>query len=101
VPVLEQKASDWRSSFLIEYFTDTVFPRIRNMGYVAVRTGRHKLIQYRELQDMDELYDLESDPFEQTNIIARPDAGDVLQQMQAELDRHLEQTRFPGRDRSR
>ena len=95
VPVLQQKASDWRSSFLIEYFTDTVFPRIRNMGYVAVRTGRHKLIQYRELQGMDELYDLESDPFEQTNIIAKPEARDVLQQMRSELERQLEQTRFP------
>ena len=101
VPVLEQKAADWRSSFLIEYFTDTVFPRIRNMGYVAVRTGRHKLIQYRELQGMDELYDLDSDPFEQTNIIARPDARDVLQHMRSELERHLEQTRFPNRDRAR
>ena len=36
VPVLKQEAREWRSSFLVEYFTDTVFPRIRNMGYVAV-----------------------------------------------------------------
>ena len=38
VPVLKKEAREWRTSFLIEYFTDTVFPRIRNMGYVAVRT---------------------------------------------------------------
>jgi N-acetylglucosamine-6-sulfatase len=96
VPVLKQQARDWRSSFLIEYFTDTVFPRIRNMGYVAVRTARHKYIRYSELQGMDELYDLETDPYEQTNIIDRPDAREVRQQMQAELLRLLEHTGAPA-----
>ena len=43
---------------------------------------------------MDELYDLEIDPFEETNIIGRPDARETLQQMQSELQRLLEQTRF-------
>ena len=94
-PVLKQQAPDWRSSFLVEYFSDTVFPRIRNMGYVAVRNARYKYIQYRELKGMDELYDLEGDPFEETNLIARPDARGTLQQMQSELQRLLDQTQFP------
>ena len=94
VPVLKNEAREWRSSFLIEYFTDTVFPRIRNMGYVAVRTSRHKYINYRELQGMDELYDLDTDPYEETNIIDRVDTRETLQQMQAELRRLLEQTRY-------
>jgi len=94
VPVLKKEARDWRTSFLIEYFTDTVFPRIRNMGYVAVRTSRHKYINYRELQGMDELYDLDTDPYEETNIIDRADARETLQKMQAELQRLLEQTRY-------
>ena len=79
---------------LIEYFTDTVYPRIRNMGYVAARTTRHKYINYRELRGMDELYDLDNDPYEETNLIDRPDARETLQQMQAELQRLLEQTRY-------
>jgi N-acetylglucosamine-6-sulfatase len=69
VPVLENRARDWRSSFLIEYFSDTVFPRIRTMGYAAVRTSRYKYIEYQELQGMDELYDLEADPYEERNLI--------------------------------
>ena len=85
---------DWRTSFLIEYFTDTVFPRIRNMGYVAARTSRYKYISYRELQGMDELYDLDKDPYEETNIIERSDAREALQTMQAELRRLIEQTRY-------
>jgi arylsulfatase A-like enzyme len=64
------------------------------MGYVAVRTSRHKYINYRELQGMDELYDLDKDPYEETNIIDRSDARETLQKMQAELQRLIEQTRY-------
>jgi arylsulfatase A-like enzyme len=96
IPVLKQDARDWRSSFLIEYYSDTVFPRIRNMGYVSARTARHKYIQYRELKGMDELYDLESDPFEETNLIDRTEAREVLTRMQSELTSLLAGTRFPA-----
>ena len=94
VPVLTDHASDWRTSFLIEYFSDTVFPRIRTMGYSAVRTTRHKYIRYRELDGMDELYDLEADPYERTNLIAAPAGRELLPQMQAELQRLLVETGF-------
>lgn len=100
VPVLSKQSTDWRSSFLIEYFTDTVFPRIRNMGYVAARTARHKYIHYRELEEMDELYDLEIDPYEESNIIDRPEARRLLEQMQSELRGLLEQTKFEDAGRS-
>ena len=92
VPVLTQQAQDWRTSFLVEYFSDTVFPRIRTMGYSAVRTGRHKYIQFRDLRGMDELYDLEADPYELTNIIGKPEARELLPQMQSELQRLLDAT---------
>jgi hypothetical protein len=36
-----------RKDFLIEYYSDKVFPRIRNMGYEAVRTRQWKYIRYR------------------------------------------------------
>src|SRR5262249_55742443 len=94
VPIFRGTPPEWRSSFLIEYFTDTVFPRIRNMGYVAARTARHKYINYRELQGMDELYDLDQDPYEETNIIDRPGARETLQKMQAELQRLIQQTQY-------
>jgi arylsulfatase A-like enzyme len=64
------------------------------MGYVAARTNRHKYIQYRELRGMDELYDLEVDPYEETNLTSRPDAQDTLTRMQGELRRLLEQTTY-------
>ena len=63
------------------------------MGYVAVRTTRHKYIHYRELEGMDELYDLENDPYEETNIIDQSDARETRRQMEASLQSLLEQTR--------
>ena len=98
VPVFERSVRDWRSSVLIEYFSDTVYPRIRNMGYAAVRTDRHKYIEYRELKDMDELYDLEADPFEEHNLVGMADARPTRDRMRAELQRLLAET---GYDASR
>ena len=89
VPLLEKRADSWRESFLVEYYSDTVFGRMRSMGYRAVRTGRYKYIRYTALSGMDELYDLETDPYELRNLINDSDQGSVLANMQAELDRLL------------
>ena len=86
-PLFSGAAPPWRSSFLIEYYTDIVFPRIRNMGYEAVRTERYTYIRYLELPGMDELYDLKTDPYEMTNIINTPAGRTVLPEVQAELAR--------------
>ncbi len=93
VPVLDGKAENWRNSFLIEYYSDTVFQRIQNMGYKGVRTDRYKYIQYVDIEGMDELYDLQNDPHEMNNIIEDSEATAVLRDMQQELQMLLEETR--------
>jgi N-acetylglucosamine-6-sulfatase len=93
VPLLEGKPWTPRDAFLIEYFSDTVFPRVRNMGYQAVRTDRWKYIHYTELPGMDELYDLESDPFEMRNLIAEPTALPKRREMEDRLRLLLDQTK--------
>ena len=92
VPILEGKNPGWRSSFLVEYYSDTVFERIFRMGYKAVRTDRHKYIQYVDLEGMDELYDLSADPYELRNVIDDPSYAATLGEMQAELQRLLDAT---------
>ena len=89
VPLFARTPADWRKSFLIEYTTDIVFPRTLKMGYDAVRTERYKFIRYRELAGMNELYDLQQDPFELTNLIGSPAAAGLRQQMETELARLL------------
>jgi len=81
-----------RQSFLVEYFSDRVYPRIRNMGYQAVRTDSWKYIHYTELKGMDELYDLKSDPYEMNNIIADPNSTVSLANVKTELSRLLRAT---------
>ncbi len=85
LPVLNGTATDWRKSVLIEYYSDTVFPRVVNMGYKAVRHERYKYIHYLELAGMDELYDLREDPYELKNLINDPASSDVLQRMKSDL----------------
>jgi N-acetylglucosamine-6-sulfatase len=77
--------ADWRRSFLIEYTTDIVFPRTLKMGYDAVREQRYKYIRYRELAGMDELYDLERDPYELRNLIEEEASLDLRRRMEREL----------------
>jgi N-acetylglucosamine-6-sulfatase len=89
VPLFRGARAPWRSSFVIEYFTDTVFPRVLNMGYQSVRTEQWKYIRYRELKGMDELYDLRADPYELRNVIGAPGNKPQLQQLQKELERLL------------
>ncbi len=91
VPLFISKVTpaDWRRSFLIEYTTDIVFPRVLKMGYDAVRTERYKYIRYRELEGMNELYDLRQDPFELKNVIDSTTASAARRQMEIELNRLL------------
>jgi N-acetylglucosamine-6-sulfatase len=84
--------SDWRRSVLIEYFSDTVWPRLVKMGYQAVRTERWKYIHYTDLEGMDELYDLQADPYEIENRIDDPQANETLTDLKAELQRLLQET---------
>jgi N-acetylglucosamine-6-sulfatase len=89
VPLLNGTQEKLRDSFLIEYFSDTVFERMHKMGYRAVRTGRWKYIQYTDLAGMDELYDLRQDPYEMRNCIDQAAARATLR---AELQRLLRAT---------
>ena len=93
MPLFKGARKPWRDDFLVEYFSDTVFPRIRKMGYKAVRTEQWKYIRYVDLEGMDELYDLRADRFEMRNVIAEPQSSRPLRDLQARLDRLLASTR--------
>ncbi|MGA8052141.1 MAG: sulfatase-like hydrolase/transferase [Burkholderiales bacterium] len=85
VPLLKGRARKWRQSFLVEYFNESAWPWIVGMSYKAVRTERHKLIHWVHKEGVDELYDLERDPYEITNRIADRDYADTAVRLRREL----------------
>jgi len=78
-----------RDDLLIEFYSDTEFPRVKGMGYKAVRTDRYKYIRYDALRGMDELYDLQADPYELRNLLPDRAPAGVRDELSARLDRLL------------
>jgi len=74
----DSAVTSWRDSVFYEYWVDLVHS-IPTM--TAVRTDRYKLIQYPEIDDLDELYDLEADPNEMRNLAANPEYTELHQNM--------------------
>jgi N-acetylglucosamine-6-sulfatase len=71
LPLLAGRRRGWRKSFLIEYWAEQAMPWLVGMTYKAVRSDRYKLIRWVNRAsdgELDELYDLEHDPFELKNL---------------------------------
>jgi arylsulfatase A-like enzyme len=86
VRAFKDNSATIRNEFLIEYYSDKEFSRLQGMGYHAVRTDRYKLIRYKELKGMDELYDLTKDPSELDNLLPDRAPAGVLEDLTARLD---------------
>jgi N-acetylglucosamine-6-sulfatase len=83
VPLLKGDSTNWRDSMLLEYFEEKNYPRMPS--WHAVRTERWKYIRYTELPGMDELYDLQNDPYEMTNLIHDASSQSELKTLQSSL----------------
>jgi arylsulfatase A-like enzyme len=82
-PLLRGEKVAWR---------DTIFGQydLHNGGQAnmrMIRTNRWKLVRHHLTNQLDELYDLENDPDELTNLFGRPAHRDVQVQLQARLSR--------------
>jgi N-acetylglucosamine-6-sulfatase len=87
LPLLGSEAPDWRRSVLVEFHSyENPMPWLMDMDYRAVRTKRHKYIRWMRHPGMDELYDLESDPYEIRNLIHDPTMARVRDRLRAELE---------------
>ena len=90
LPLLAGKRASWRQSFLVEYWAENAYPWLVGMTYKAVRTERHKYIRWVNLSrngELDELYDLERDPYEIANVIDRPAYRATREKLRRELRR--------------
>ncbi len=79
-----------RDSFLYEYFLDGLIPGVPPM--VGVRTDHFAYVTYPDGSDNEELYDLDRDPDEMTNLAAAPERSATRLDLRNQLDRLLAST---------
>jgi arylsulfatase A-like enzyme len=94
LPLLAGRRTGWRKSFLMEYWAENAYPWLIGMTYKAVRTERYKFIRWINRGrdgELDELYDLERDPYELANLAHRPAHRALRERLRRELRRlHVE-----------
>ena len=86
--------TEWRTSWYYEYNYEKQFPYTPNVR--ALRTDRWKYIRYPHGdgspdRHMAELYDLQNDPGETTNLIAQQGQEKLIARLGTELDRLIAQ----------
>ena len=80
----------WRTQLLYEYYWERNFPQTPTMH--ALRTDRYKYIHYYGIWDIDELYDLQEDPQETTNLIFNPERKATIAEFNKRLFDEMERT---------
>ncbi len=83
LPLAQGKPVPWREALLYEYYWERNFPQTPTVH--AIREGRYKYIRYHGLWDIDELYDLQSDPLEAQNLIFSPGHEAIVRQLNGRL----------------
>lgn len=94
VPLLSARTrASTRSAVLIENFSDDrPFPWVLDADYKAIRTDRHKLIHWIQHPELDELYDLKSDPSESRNLHGDPAYRQLVTRLRSDLGKLVQQS---------
>lgn len=74
---------------LYEYYWEYAFPHTPST--FALRGDRYKYIFYHGVWDTNELYDLQNDPQERNNLIARPGMDTIANRLRDRLFDRLEE----------
>lgn len=90
LPLARGERTEWRKEILLEYFWEREYPQTPT--YFALRDRRWKYVRPYGLWDVDELYDLESDPDESRNLIGSAEHTGVARDMGVRLSRLLRET---------
>ena len=88
LPVLRDGAAPWDGELLYEYYWEHAFPHTPTV--FALRGDRYKYIYYHGVWDLNELYDLETDPKERHNLIDVPAEQGRIRAMRQRLWDRLE-----------
>lgn len=89
--ILKGKKMEWkRKNVFYEYYWEAAFPQTPTM--FAIRTDRYKYITYNGIWDINELYDLQEDPYEMNNLIRDGKYRSTGLELKAELFKWLQET---------
>jgi N-acetylglucosamine-6-sulfatase len=88
LPLMRGKKIPWRDHMLYEYHWEWNFPATPTT--LAIRGERYKYIYYHGVWDRNGFYDLETDPYEQVNLINIPGFADQIVTMRERLFESLE-----------
>ncbi len=80
----------WRDKVFYEYYWEQAFPQTPTT--FAVRSDKYKYIAYNGIWDINELYDLEKDPYEMNNLIRNKEFDKIGLQLRNDLNEWLEKT---------
>jgi len=90
VPLLKGERPPWRDALLYEYYWERNYPHTPTTH--AILTDRYKFIRYHGIWDLDELYDMQSDPEETKNLIADSSHNNLAQKLRKRLFEILKET---------
>jgi arylsulfatase A-like enzyme len=89
--ILRGKNDAWqRDKVFYEYYWEAAFPQTPTT--FAIRTDRYKYIYYNGIWDINELYDLQADPYEMNNLVRDPAYQKTGMNLRTELFNWLGQT---------
>ena len=86
--LLKNKKVPWRKAVLAEYWAEQAYSWLIGMTYKAIRTERYKLIHWVNKDrdgELDELYDLDKDPYELKNLIKSKAHAAVREKLRKDL----------------
>lgn len=89
--LLKGNANGWqREKVFYEYYWESAFPQTPTT--FAVRSDRYKYIYYNGVWDINELFDLQNDPFEMNNLIRDTSYRKIGLALKNDLFKWLEET---------
>jgi arylsulfatase A-like enzyme len=88
--LLRGKNIPWRDKVFYEYYWEASFPQ--TPGIFAIRTNQYKYIYNHGVWDINELYDLQKDPYEMNNLIRDTSLRKTGLLLKNELFQWLQQT---------
>lgn len=83
LPLLKGQNIKWRHKIFYEYYWENAFPQTPTQ--FAIRTDQYKFIRTQGVWDIDQLFDIQKDPFELNNLIRDPGHQEIAKNLNTQL----------------